>query len=327
MVRIVEEFNRAVDVSPQQQALNVRRLRLSTQDDAAAIVDVDAFAVAHVSTRLGASSVDFRFRGPFSLRRDGTTWRIDGYAVDQIPFPQGFYDPLVEVTEDGIDVTIGAQLTKKGTLVGVEIVNGADREVVVSDFAISFSPLRLFTARWGSLHVPATVAAGARWADVVQWSGLSVFRRITAIIQFDGVERRYVLEPPRGVGPRRRRLRPLYGAEGLFYAFLALGAISSAATGTVGLLGIGLIGPGTYGVARGARTFLAGFWSSWPAFLALVGLTELVTGVVLMLRTGFGWIGTFAVVASIVFALGQTVTQGRTIREERRRHVHVMREG
>src|SRR5467141_2588255 len=50
MVRIIEEFNRAVDVSPQQQALNVSRLRLSTQDDAAAIVDVDAFAVAHVYT-------------------------------------------------------------------------------------------------------------------------------------------------------------------------------------------------------------------------------------------------------------------------------------
>ena len=327
MVRIVEQFNRAVEASPEQQALNVRRLRLKVQDHSSAIVDVDAFAVAHVSTRLGAQSLDFRFRGPFSLRHDGAEWKIEAYAVDHIPFPRGFYNPIVDESENGVHITVGAQLTKKGTLLGVEIDNRSDRPVLVSEFAMSFRPMWLFTARWGSLHVPAAVGPGERWADVVQWSGLSVRRRVTAIVRIDAEDRTFELEPPRAIGSRRRRFRPLYSAEGFFYLLLVLAAVSSAVTGTVGLLGIALVAPGAFALARVLRTLVAGFWSSWSSALGSVGLVELVVGIALMLSVGFGWIGTLVVVASLGFALQQTVLQARAIRTERARRERGLREG
>jgi hypothetical protein len=319
---VEDDFNFGVDLTLQQGVANIRSLRLREESADRAIVDVDAFVVHDVKTRHGASTGDFRVRGPVELLRGEAGWKVATIVVDGIDVPAGLYEPFFEEHTAGCAVTVFARPAKRGAYVLARVVNETRRPVNVTELELSIPLARVFGLTWGSSQCPALVEPGATWVGMASFAPLSRRKQVSARLIVDGeqVSLRFVPSATRHWS-RRARLRRIDSTNAMLAVFLVFGIGNAAATNWVGLgfLGIGLAIAGARGVGLGVIFDLAGFRSSGSLALALSGAVALVAGSGIMQTHGLGWIGTFGVVGTVLFAMYRGFAAAHGVRRRRAR--------
>ena len=324
---VTDEGNVTAQVSTEHSAANVRSMRLRAEGDGRAIVDLDAFIVHHVNSQHGGGMGDYRVRGPVGLRRDSEGWKIASVVVDGISVPESVYEPVVERQLGGCELTLFAQPTKKGTCVFARVVNTSDQPLVVSEVEITIPYFRLLDLRWGAIRVPATVGPGESWVGVTSWTPLSLRKSVRARIVIAGDEAEVDLVPPEArPWSRRAQLRRINGMSVLIGVLLFLGLVNAILTDWRGLgfLGIALAIGGTLAAARGVILEVAGFRSSGSIALITAGVAATGAGCAIMLRYGLGWIGSLAIVGTLLFTMQGGFVKARYVRRQRSRQLETV---